>query len=133
MRKNSVVSLLKLAVIMRLIPVLILPLLLTGCVAAVGAAAASGEENEDIDYYLKTNEVQTRIEKAMRDRKIASGMTPAQVKLVMGAKNNYKARPDSVKNFDGGEEWMFESIDPMMPATYKITFNKGVVVGKSEE
>ena len=107
---------------------------MTGCLAgAIGAAGANAEKDEDIGYYLKTNDVEPRIREAMQDRQIVDGMTPPQVRLTMGAKTDYDARPNRTEQKEEREIWFYENTDPMTPATYRITFKNGTVTSHVEE
>lgn len=110
------------------------PILFTGCLAAaVGAAGSNAEKDEDVDYYLKTHDVEPPVRRAMKERKLTESMTPPQVRLTMGAKTDYGASPDQVEQTDGGEVWVYENTDPMTPATYKITFEAGKVTRHVEQ
>ena len=92
---------------MRYLLFVLVLLLVTGCVArTLGAAGANAEKDADVDYYLKANEVEPRIRKAMRDRTIVKGMTPPQVRLTMGAKTYFAPYPDNVKKTGNGEVWV---------------------------
>ena len=86
-----------------------------GCVAAgaaAGAAAgsemASDDARQDLEYWLKTNDTTTRIGRAMREERLAEGMTPTHVKLVMDTKTQYGALPDDRDTTGTGMTWTYE-------------------------
>jgi hypothetical protein len=109
---------------MRYFWILALPFLLTGCLSAMmGGAGALAESGEDVEYYLKTHEVEPEVREAMLGRELTQGMTPTEVRLVMGDRTDYNARPDSVEETDGGERWLYENTDPMTPGTYEVVFS----------
>jgi hypothetical protein len=115
---------------MRYVLLLLLPLLTGGCLAGASALAESGE---DIDYYLKTNDVEPEIQEAMESRKIIGGMTPEQVRLVMGDHPDYDTRPEGKEKAEAGEVWVYDNNDPMKTVSYRITFKDKVVVAAEEK
>jgi len=110
---------------------LLSPLLLTGCLAfaagAAGGAVASGSADDQIEYYIQTEGPPREIAEAMGKRELAVGMEPAAVRLVMDARTDFNARPDSVETTDDGERWLYENTDPMTPGVYEVTFREGAV------
>jgi len=114
--------------------VLVFGLVSAGCVAAgaaAGAAAgsemASDDARQDLEYWLKTNDTTTRIGRAMKEERLAKGMTPTHVKLVMDTKTQHSALPDNRDTTGTGMTWTYDS-DISRNMGYEIVFNAEPVV-----
>lgn len=109
-----------------------------GCVAAgaaaggaAGASLASNEDREDLDYWLKTNDTTTRIGQAMKEERLVTGMSPTQVKLVMGAKGRFDSLP-TTRDTSGAEMvWDYRPNLSRLEG-YRITFDKNRKVSRVE-
>jgi len=100
---------------LRLFAVLVFGCVAAGCVAAgaaaggaAGAQMAQDEDREDLEYWLKTNDTTTRIGQAMKEERLAEGMKPTHVKLVMGAKRRFDALPTTRDTSGAGMVWTYE-------------------------
>jgi hypothetical protein len=65
------------------------------------------EAREDLEYWLRTNATTTCIGRAMKEERLAKGMIPTQVKLVMPTKAQYSALPDSRDTTGRGMTWTY--------------------------
>jgi len=104
--------------------------MLTGCAPLLITGAS--EQSEDVDYYLKTNDVAPTVRQAMENRELAKGMKPVEVRLVMGDRPDYTARPQTKKKPETGEQWRYENQDPQWTNSVVITFRDGKVVKYNE-
>lgn len=115
--------------IIALFPLLLFSLVSAGCVAAgaaaggaAGAQMAGDEDREDLEYWLKTNDTTTRIGRAMREERLAKGMKPTHVKLVMATKRRFEALPTSRDTVGSGMTWTYEA-NLSRHEGYEIVFN----------
>lgn len=89
------------------------PFLFTGCLAiaagAVAGAAASSDDAEDqLEYYIQTEDVSPGTAQAMTEGRIAKGMTQTEVELVMADAHN-ESSPDKVKDIGNKEsKWIYQ-------------------------
>mgnify|MGYP006926872764 CR=1 FL=1 len=124
-----------------IIALLLLPAVLSGCVAAGAAAggaagaklADDSEDRKDLEYWLKTNDHTSRIGTAMKRENIVEGMSPTQVKLVLGAKKRYNSLPDSTTTIEGGyTQWTYIP-ELTQYSTYRITFDTTNSVSRTDQ
>lgn len=115
---------------MRYLAPLLIVGILTGCAPLLITGAS--EQSEDVEYYLKTNDVDSVVREAMKNRELVRGMKPVEVRLVMGDRPDYTARPQSKKKTETGEQWSYENQDPQWTNSVVVTFRDGEVAEYNE-
>jgi hypothetical protein len=124
---------------MRRLPLLYLfacAILSTGCLAfAAGAAGGAlvASDDEDIERYIDTHEVEPRIAKAMYEGEIVEGMTKEQVKVMMG-ETQYDCEEREVTKSDvATSKWVCENDDPKWIGRHIIRFQDDRVLSHDTE
>lgn len=101
----------------------------TGCLAlaagAAGGALVSGD-NEEVERYVATHDVEPRIAEAMYEGRIVEGMNKDQVGLLF-SQSNYNSCEKETKE-SRRSTWTCDSSDPMWTGTYLVQFEDGKVV-----
>jgi len=64
-----------------------------------------------VRYYVITEKPPERIAEAMQDREVVKGMTPVQVRLTVGAKEDYDVTPSKRIDREDGYTWEFQHRD----------------------
>jgi hypothetical protein len=88
---------------------------------------------DDVRYYVKTEDPPQRIAAAMLDKEVVTGMTPPQVRLVMGARSGYASTPTIKETTEGRdqERWVFDGSSSRHPS-YEVVFEDGTVTSHGE-
>lgn len=122
---------------LNLLAFVVLPLLCTGCVAAAagaaGASVATDEAAEHVAYYLIVEDPPSDVASALRNAEVIEGMSEAEVRLAMGAKEGYDNWPTQVIDEGATTVWVYEStksgtLRHRSTRTQRIVLQEGRVV-----